>query len=114
VNEISDLPKPKEIDELFKENGVQQNLLADLPDGLPLADGNAVPGKAAAEAEPPRQEEAFPAETDPGEDPGVNQDLTSIAPDLDSPAVESGSRFEDAEARNADSPGVSGASDAAE
>ncbi len=32
VNDISDLPKPKELEELFKESGVQQNLLADLPE----------------------------------------------------------------------------------
>jgi segregation and condensation protein B len=46
VNEISDLPKPKELEELFKESGVQQNLLADLPDAGEDS-GGASPAEAA-------------------------------------------------------------------
>ncbi|MBN2201089.1 SMC-Scp complex subunit ScpB [bacterium] len=42
VNDISDLPKPKELEELFKENGVQQNLLADLPDPEDAPEGAGV------------------------------------------------------------------------
>lgn len=60
VNDISDLPKPKELEELFKESGVQQNLLADLPEpgdspvaGDPAESGEPAGGDArTAEAEP--------------------------------------------------------------
>ncbi len=53
VNDISDLPKPKELEELFKESGVQQNLLADLPepgdapgvDGIPAGSWDAGGGE---------------------------------------------------------------------
>jgi segregation and condensation protein B len=74
VNDISDLPKPKELDEIFKENGVQQNLLADLqspaadsgaagdPQAGPAQDGAPASEGAAASADrSPAEEDGFPA-----------------------------------------------------
>jgi segregation and condensation protein B len=75
VNDISDLPKPKELDEMFKDEGVQQNLLAELTD--PPAPGAPTAEAAAPEGGEPGAEGSFAAEggdpantDDPGDETG--------------------------------------------
>ncbi|MDM7924697.1 MAG: SMC-Scp complex subunit ScpB [bacterium] len=100
VNDISDLPKPKELEELFKESGVQQNLLADLPEpgdgpaaGNPAESGEtgggdarraeAEPGSGSASAETP--DAAGASEAEPSAD--ASMDALTDAPS-DGPADE--------------------------
>lgn len=86
VNDISDLPKPKELEELFKESGVQQNLLADLPEpgdgpvaGNPAGSGETGGGDArTAEGEPESGSASVEADevTDPEAASGSGEDAT--------------------------------------
>jgi segregation and condensation protein B len=96
VNEISDLPKPKELDELFKESGVQQNLLADLPDageavgGAPPAEAAGNPGVETGDGGFPGGADDFPDPEAEPETAGAGDAIMDPPADDTTGALESG------------------------
>jgi segregation and condensation protein B len=121
VNEISDLPRPKEIDELFKENAVQQNLLADLespPNAPPesAAPGGAAPesvAEGAAEGSEPEREngDATASGGEPGGPSAVTGDAAPDEPGSGEPEIEGTLEPPPADPASVE---ASGAADAAE
>jgi len=85
VNDISDLPKPKEIEELFKENGVQGMPNPLQASGIPRASGTETDAPPPGETAAPSGPEAVPAiegdAASEGPVPGVRDPAAGDAPE---------------------------------